>query len=238
MGADMGTRTENVIARLREAVLDGAYTAGTHLQEVTLATDLRVSRTPIRDALRILANEGLLTYAPNRGYFVRHYSTQDILDAYDVRSTLESMACRIAAERGLDPATELKLKEIVALSNKALYGRSWAESQQSEWRRLNTEFHFTINEFTGNQHLIRMTREVRKFPRILDSRLDPNSEFYRSIYNRQRRQQSHAEHIDILDAIRNRQGTRAEALMREHVYRGRQLLENRLEEKPRDVSVA
>jgi GntR family transcriptional regulator of vanillate catabolism len=234
----MVTRTENVIARLREAVLDGAYPTGTHLQEVTLATDLRVSRTPIRDALRILANEGLLTYAPNRGYFIRHYSTRDILDAYDVRGTLEGMACRIAAERGLDQAIDSKLSEIVTLSDKVLFGRAWTESQQSEWRRLNTDFHFTINEFTGNQHLIRMTREVRKFPRILDGRLYPNSKFYQSVYNRQRRQQSHSEHLAIIDAIRKRQGARAEALMREHVDRGRQILEGRLKEGPEDVDVA
>ena len=220
----MTTRTEAVIARLRDRVLDGTFGPGTHLHEAVLAQNLGVSRTPIRDALRILGSEGLLVYSPNRGYVVRRFWTQDVLDAYDLRATLEGMAARVAAERGLNAKVRRQLTEIIEGGESVVNGPTWSSEDQAEWRRMNSDFHQIIVEFSANQHLILVAQQMRRMPRIVDSRLEPNEAFYQSVYTRERRQRSHAEHCEIFDALINRQGSRAESLMREHVFRGREIL--------------
>ena len=101
MEAEAVTRTQEVVRQIRDLILDGALGPGEQLTEVAMAQRIGVSRTPIRDALNTLATEGLLIYLPNRGYIVRRFDVQEVLDAFDTRGTLEGMACRVVAERGL-----------------------------------------------------------------------------------------------------------------------------------------
>lgn len=230
----MSTRTQAIIDALRDQVLDGKLAPGTRLHEEALAQSLGVSRTPIRDALRILANEELLIYSPNRGYVVRRFWDQDVLDAYDVRGTLEGMACRVVAERDLTEAARGRLQDILRQSDAVVNGPAWGSDEQAEWRRLNTAFHFTLIELSGNQLLLTTSRQMRRIPRIYDRRLEPEDAFFQTIYTRERRQRSHSEHLEIFDAIARRQGTRAESLMREHVYRNRAALQERLPALERD----
>ena len=218
------TRTEGVISQLRDQVLDGSLAPGTHLHEEALAQRLGVSRTPVRDALRVLANENLLVYAPNRGYVVRAFGAQDILGAYDVRGTLEAMACRLAAERGLSAEVEAALREVLAKSDAIVNGGNWEAVQQQAWQRLNASFHAIVVDYSGNQHLISSARQMRRIPRVYDPRLAPDHSVFQTIYSDERARRSHIEHCEVFDAICNRQGTRAEGLMREHVYRNRELL--------------
>ena len=220
----MSTRTENVIRQLREMLIEGSIRPETHLHEAALAEKMGVSRTPVRDALRVLANENLLNYAPNRGYTVKPFGLQDILDAYDVRGALEAMACRICAERGLAPATEERLQDIVQRSGALMQKSRWESEDQQAWRQLNSDFHLVIANETGNQHLIRTASQMRRQPGSVDPRLEPQSSVFQSIYTFERARQSHAEHCEIFDAIQQRQGTRAENLMREHVFRNRELV--------------
>lgn len=220
----MVTTTEKVIERIREGVLDGVYKPGAHLHEVTMAADIGVSRTPIRDALRVLANEDLLVYYPNRGYFVRTVELADVFDAYDVRGTLEGLACRVIAERGLEDAQKARLGDHLDLGDRIFASPRWTGQEQSAWRALNTDFHFAIVELSHNRHLDPIMRQVRFFPRIFDSRLDPTSEFFQSVHTREQRLRSHHDHQHIVEAIFRREGARAEALMREHVYANRELL--------------
>src|SRR5476649_2416987 len=100
-GLRAGNRALSVMDRVREAVLDGSVGAGERLNEVQLSKTLSVSRTPVRAALQALAGEGLLDYAPNRGFTVREFPLPAIVDAYDIRAALEGVAVRFAAERGL-----------------------------------------------------------------------------------------------------------------------------------------
>ncbi|MGE0386836.1 MAG: GntR family transcriptional regulator [Gammaproteobacteria bacterium] len=220
----MSTRTEDVIARLRDLLIEGALAPESHLHEVALAQRLGVSRTPVRDALRVLANEGLLIYSPNRGYVVKPFRLQEILDAYDVRGTLEAMAARLCAEHGLDPGARAALTGIVERSEAIMAGGRWAGPEQDEWQRLNAAFHLAIVDATGNQPLMRSARQMRRLPRVYDPRLAPQSRVFHAIYTAERARRSHAEHREVLDAVDARQGARAESLMREHVYRNREQL--------------
>src|ERR1700730_8004376 len=100
-GLRAGNRALSVMDQIREAILGGAVGAGERLNEVKLSRTLNVSRTPVRAALQALAGEGLLDYAPNRGFTVREFPLDAIVDAYEIRAALEGVAARFAAERGL-----------------------------------------------------------------------------------------------------------------------------------------
>src|SRR3981189_2541485 len=100
-GSRAGNRALSVMDQIREAVLNGSVAAGELLNQVRLSRALAVSRTPVRAALQALAGEGLLDYAPNRGFTVRELSLHAIRGAYDIRAALEGLAARFAAERGL-----------------------------------------------------------------------------------------------------------------------------------------
>src|SRR6201991_2952068 len=100
-GPRAGNRALSVMDQIREAVLNGSVAAGERLNEVRLSRTLAVSRTPVRAALQALAGEGLLDYAPNRGFSVREFPLPAIIDAYEIRAALEGVAVRFAAERGL-----------------------------------------------------------------------------------------------------------------------------------------
>ena len=86
------TRSQSVTEALRELIVQGELKPGQHVQEVPLAEQLGVSRTPVRTALNTLANEGFLVYQPNKGYFVRQFDIAEILEVYEVRAALESLA--------------------------------------------------------------------------------------------------------------------------------------------------
>jgi GntR family transcriptional regulator of vanillate catabolism len=223
----MSTRTEDTIAALRRSILDGRFGPGVHLGEEALSQDFGVSRTPIRNALRVLANEHLLIYEPNRGYVVRRYTTADVLKAYDVRGTLEGMACRVVAETGLTAAFRARLVAINEAAGHIVAGRSWGQQEQAGWRDCNTDFHNTVMEAAGNELLYLAAQQMRHIPRLYDHRMEPGSAFYESVYTPVNRERSHGEHLEILGAIDARQGTRAEQLMREHVWRNRELLRHR-----------
>src|SRR6201986_5339938 len=87
-GTRAGTPAVSVMGRGREAVLGGRVSAGERLNEVQLSKTLSVSRTPVRAAVQALAGEGLLDYAPNRGFTVREFPLPAIVDAYDIRAAL------------------------------------------------------------------------------------------------------------------------------------------------------
>src|SRR5215813_13302546 len=87
------------LLELRGMLMRGDFKPGEHIREVPLAERLGVSRTPARLALERLAHEGLLEARPKGGFIVREFSLQDVLDAIEIRSALESMAAQMAAER-------------------------------------------------------------------------------------------------------------------------------------------
>src|ERR1700754_4390983 len=115
-----GNRALSVMDRMREAILNGSVRAGERLNEVQLSKMLAVSRTPVRAALQALAGEGLLDYAPNRGFTVREFPLPAIVDAYDIRAALEGVAVRFAAERGLSEADRASIEQALAAGDTLL----------------------------------------------------------------------------------------------------------------------
>ncbi len=205
----MVTIESAVTDRLRRLVVGGEFPPAYHLQEIPIASLLRVSRTPVRAALATLAQEGLLVSRPKRGYFVRQVSLKEVLDAYRVRGQLEGLACRILSEHGVDEAAMTNLVDCIDTGERILSSGRLSDDSLP-WRENNERFHRTLVGATGNAALIEATMRTASLP-LVSSRVVQWSD-----YSEIRVAQYH--HAIILEAIRERQASRAEAMMIEHVH--------------------
>jgi GntR family transcriptional regulator of vanillate catabolism len=210
------TRSQNVTDALRERILSGIYPPGSHLQEELLANEVGTSRTPVRAALLALAQESLLVYFPNRGYQVPSFTLDDIVKAYEVRAALEGTAVRLLAESGLDEETSRKLAHSLQSVDAVLAKGRLLLSDQALWRGMNVVFHETIRQATHNRLLIETLETITNIPMVSNSIVQ--------WYDFALVKNYHADHRAIYEAMISHQGTRAEALMREHVYKAREFI--------------
>src|SRR5215471_9354882 len=121
-------------------ILRGELAPGERLAEVGLAERLGVSRTPIRQALPALAREGLLSAAGRRGFVVRSFSSQDVLDAIEMRGLLEGLAARRIAERGAAAELFEKLKNCLAEGDSILGKRRFESADEARYSEMNGRF--------------------------------------------------------------------------------------------------
>lgn len=200
---------------LREMITRGDFAAGFHLQEIPLAKSLGVSRTPVRGALNMLAQEGLLEAGPKRGYKVRGFSVQEILDAYEVRASLEGTACRLLAERGLSAEEIRELRELLELGDQLLERGSFGSEDQEPWSEMNLRLHQILMSASKNKMLLDFIDQTYRVP-LASAKHVHWYRFDSGNFNLAR--QAHTDHHAIVDAIVKRQSARAEARMREHIY--------------------
>lgn len=156
-----GATADAVTDALREAILDGLLPASTWLREEDIAAELRLSRTPVREAIRRLTSEGLAVRMPNHGTQVAPMAIEDILAVYTVRENLEGLAARLAAQRASE-ALRSRLRDVHERF------RAAAEiGDAGTLAELNLEFHRAIREATGNRYLERfltlVEHAVRRF---------------------------------------------------------------------------
>ena len=194
---------------IRQELLDGVFSPGARINEVTLARKLTVSRTPIRAALQTLAGEGLLSYTPNRGFTVRSFPLSEIVDAYEMRALAEGLAARLAAERGLSDAVRTELEAVLARGDRLLAGRGDARARRAEYGEINEIFHRRIHEAADSRLVADVVRLCSRVP-------------YASAHNIVAFQtddihERHRWHHRIFDAILAREPREAENLMRQHV---------------------
>jgi GntR family transcriptional regulator of vanillate catabolism len=181
-----------------------------------------VSRTPIRQALPALAREGLLAAAGRRGFLVRSFSPQDVLDAIETRGLLEGLAARRIAERGPSPELLQKLRACLVEGDELL-GKKRADEQR--YSEMNGRFHALIVEGAGsriladtlahNDHVPFASASAVAFSRDAAQLLPVLS-------------YAHRQHHAIVQALENREGARAEALMREHATPVKEVLNLKL----------
>jgi GntR family transcriptional regulator, vanillate catabolism transcriptional regulator len=208
-GSRAGNRALSVMDSIREAILGGSVSAGERLNEVQLSKTLAVSRTPVRAALQALAGEGLLDYAPNRGFTVREFPLPAIVDAYDIRAALEGVAARFAAERGLGAEEKALIERSLAAGDRLLERGSFESGDLTTYRGINGDFHDTLLAAARNRMLGEMIRICHHVP-VSSSRNIVAFE-YRDVRRR------HDDHHRIYEAIIAHEPWRAEMLMREHV---------------------
>ena len=143
------TVKHKVIDLIRDAIIRGDLPSGEHLTEVDLAKQMAVSRAPIREALRQLELEGLITNFPNRGCFVTVFTEQDVLEVFSLRATLESMAIESAMPHLTTPDFRA-LREIVEAQQQAIRAR-----RLDELTKLDMRFHEYICINANNSRMLK-----------------------------------------------------------------------------------
>ncbi|ESQ89397.1 GntR family transcriptional regulator [Asticcacaulis sp. AC460] len=203
-----------VLVTLRQKIASGELPGGTRLAEIPTAEALGVSRMPVRMALRVLAEEGLLVKAGARGYTVRSVTLDDIIAAVEVRGVLEGLAALRAAERGLDPVSEATFRACLAAGD-ALFAKGYLiETDIAAYEDLNIRFHDTLLAVGGSQAIREALarNDHLPFASVKALAVDKQQlarEFRRLNY-------AHMQHHAVYDALMRGQGARAEAIMREH----------------------
>ncbi len=200
------TVAAQVADTLREAIARGTLAAGTALRQDDLAARFGFSRMPIRDALRQLEAEGLVTIHPTRGAFVARMDRAEIADIYAIRELLEAEALRLACPR----LSAADLDEA-----QAILDQIDAEPNVGRWGLLNRQFHLLLYRGCGNAKLLALIdaqhNAADRYVRILLSSLD-----YRLT--------SQAEHRAILAACRQRDCPQAVAILVAHLREGSRTL--------------
>jgi DNA-binding GntR family transcriptional regulator len=197
-----GRMPDAVAQVLREAILDGLLEPGAWLRESEVAKALQVSRTPVRDALRVLASEGLLRINANQGAVVTPMTSDDVLELYAMRETLETLASRLAARRAPRQCLE-KFSELIPRMKKA-----GEDGDIKLLSRLNFEFHAIVRDAAGNRYLDRVLSQIqsaaRRFP-------DPTLSLPGRV------EESIAEHVALANAISQGDSEEAAKLAAAHM---------------------
>lgn len=200
--ADKYSLRGRVFNKIREDILAGIYPENEELKENTIGLELGVSRTPVREALRQLELEGLVTIIPNKGAYVTGITSKDIHDIYVIRSYLEGLCAKWACENITDAEIEA-LEEVLYLSE--FHAR---RSHNEQLVELDNKFHDLIYKASGSKILDHMLSDFHHYvERVRKITLSRTS----------RATKSNEEHAAILDAIRKRDGDLAEALAHEHM---------------------
>ena len=203
-----------VLVRLREMIASGELKPGERLIEIPTAERLGVSRLPVRLALRILEQEGLLEKLPKRGFVVRTITTEDFLGALQVRGVLEGLAAREAAEKGLSKEDVLRLEAALAQMDEIFEKDDFQIVQIEQYHQVNVLFHDTILQASANAAIKLALSKVESLPFASVQSLVVDTANLKA--EKRRLYYAHLQHHAILLALKNRQSARAEALMKEH----------------------
>jgi DNA-binding GntR family transcriptional regulator len=197
-----------VEVKLSEAILGGLFQPGEWLRQQRVADQLGVSETPVREALKKLAAEGVVEYLPYRGMRVREYSADDVADIYKVRACMEAMAACAAAQN----ITAEELVELRALATRM--EEHLAQEDLAEHRELNRRFHKVVFTASRRPYLVHALRQLWKlFPSMLWGRFTATAAerfSEQDVYDIE-------EHHAIIRILEERNAAQAEPVMRQHI---------------------
>lgn len=186
--------------RLLDEIRSGALPPGSRLTETEIAERLKISRTPVREAIRRLEAEGLVNHMPRAGAAVRRLSYPEIMELYEMRVVLEGTAARLAARS----ASEVEIEELAAINAEM----AAASGDGAALSRLNRQFHTRLIDAARNRFLVRSVNTVQTTLLIIG----PST-----LEEAARAREATAEHQGVVDALARRDGDAAEALMRRHM---------------------
>jgi DNA-binding GntR family transcriptional regulator len=213
---------QEVAATLREQIFSGVFAPGSFLDEVVLCERLQISRTPLREALKVLTAEGLLRHEPRRGCFINEVTEQDLDDIFPVIALLEGRCAYEAARHATDADLAALAKLHERLNSQAKAGRI------QDYYETNFAIHEAIITLANNRWLAQAIADLRKILKL--SRL-------KSLGAPGRLAQSLSEHMTVFAAIQSRDSDGAEAAMRTHLTRQREALRE-LSRSQRSTKVA
>lgn len=223
------TQTARAQGMLRERILSGDLPAGARLFEVAMAEALEISRTPVREAMARLAEEGLLDRLRGGGFVVRSFSFGDAIDAIELRGVLEGTAARLAAERGVPEERMAAIRETLRRLDDC-FGDTLEDMDFEGYASLNEEFHRQLRALSGSAVIEREIERVARLPFASPSSF--LTDHLREKLFRQSLIPAQAQHRTLVAAIAAGEGTRAEFIAREHARAARRNLEQILSEDP------
>lgn len=194
---------EEVAELLRQRIFARELEPGSWIDELKLAEEYGISRTPLREALKVLAAEGLVTMKVRRGAYVTEVSEKDLADVYHLLSLLESDAAGVVAER----ATDSELAELQTL-HEALEA---AAGERDRFFAINEQFHMRVLELARNRWREQMVADLRKVMKL---------NRHNSLLKTGRIEESLSEHRAIVSALAQRNAALAVQRMREHFQSG------------------
>ncbi len=193
---------EEVAERLRQRIFNRELTPGSWIDELKIAEELGISRTPLREALKVLAAEGLVTMKVRRGAYVTESSAKDLADVYHLLALLETDAAETVARS----ATDAQLEELSALHAEL----EQAVDDAERFFALNEAFHLRLLELADNKWRLQMVQDLRKAMKLHRQH---------SLQKAGRLQESLAEHRTLMAALTARDGKRSARSMQAH-FRG------------------
>jgi len=196
---------EEVAERLREQIFAHELAPGSWLDEQSLALQFGISRTPMREAIKVLASEGLVTTKMNKGAYVTEVDRRDLEQIFTILSLLEGQAAKETAIR----ASEDQLTQLDNLHHRL--EKAAADRDIEQFFEINVKFHDLIQEIAGNKWMNGVIEDLRKVLKL--QRRDSLSRSGRLL-------SSLVEHREILQAILKRDPVAAESSMRKHLARG------------------
>lgn len=196
---------------IRKAIMEGHLQPGTRLKEEELARQLHTSRTPVRHALNILAGEGLIVLAPNRGAEVRAYSAEELTEVYQLRGLLEGHGARLAAAR----VSEELLDELRDSCERFARIRETSDDDIRPLVEENLTFHGLILKAAASQWLSSFVHRITNLSLV-------QSAYW--LYSPELRLNSEHCHRQLVRALENRDGERAELIMKGHILEAKDFL--------------
>lgn len=200
---------DEVAAQLRQRIFAGELTPGMFLDEAALAEQMKISRTPLREALKVLTAEGLVRHEPRRGCFVNEVTEQDLDEIFPVIALLEGRCAFEAAQH----ATDADLAALEDLHDKL--SRHARAKRINEYYETNFAIHEAIIALAGNRWLASVIGDLRKIVKL--ARLQ-------QLHAPGRLEQSLSEHLAVFAALKARDPEGADAAMRTHLTRQREAL--------------
>lgn len=194
--------TDEIADIVRERILKGEYCIGEKIKETKIAGELKVSRTPIREAFRQLEKEGLIEYVPNKGCFAKGFTKRDIDDIYSVRKALEVLTVEWAVDRITD-------EEIAELNEQCDLMEFYTERRESKKAiQMNKGFHDIIYKVAGSRFMAQVLRSYKDYIDQTRKVVFYNTEYLIEVLN---------EHRRILRAIEEKDVEGAKAAMADHL---------------------
>ena len=203
--------TDTVYQVLRDGIVTAAFPAGSRLNVEEIAKRLRVSRTPVHEALAVLATEGLVEVQARKGTFVAAFTHEDFVETLAIRRALEVLACETACER-VDADEMVALRELMTAMERVATEKLDAKEAVQKHDALNLSFHSRIVALSGNRRLISVYDDLQAHVRIARARLNATTW-------RERLAIETKEHGAILEALEDRDVDQLRAAIEAHIRR-------------------
>lgn len=201
----METVAARIYGAIKEQIIEGRYPPGSRITEQQVAAEFSTSRTPVREAMRLLVADGFVLFKPNSGTVVREWSSEQMRQVFDARVLIESEIAAAAAQHiTTEQVAELeRLQDDIEASATALRG-----GDTTRIGKLNREFHRVLAQASHNERLVAMLASAMEMPIVQQT-------FRR--YSRQQLQRSFGHHRELIDALRMHDAAWARSVMSCHI---------------------